>query len=47
MWYYRVALVELEGNFAIHKSNKALKFFGAEELEKMGGAALDFIKNEE
>lgn len=37
MWYYySVGLVELEGNFAIQKSNKAGKFFSAEELEKMG-----------
>ena len=42
---YSVALVELEGNFVIAKSNKAVKFLGAEEMEKIGGVVLDFVKS--
>ena len=37
--------MELEGNFVIAKSNKAVKFFGAEEMEKIGGVVLDFVKS--
>jgi hypothetical protein len=42
-----VALVELEGNFVIAKSNKAVKFLGAEEMDKIGGVVLDFVKSVE
>jgi hypothetical protein len=42
---YSVALVELEGNFVIAKSNKAVKFLGAEEMDKIGGVVLDFVKS--
>lgn len=51
MWYncgYRVAFIELEGSFAIAKSNKASNFIKSEELGKMGAIILDFVKaNEE
>lgn len=50
-WYnmgYRVAFIELEGSFAIAKSNKASNFIPGEELGKMGGTILEFVKaNEE
>jgi hypothetical protein len=51
MWYNmecRVAFIELEGSFPISKSNKASNFIQGEELGKMGGTILDFVKaNEE
>ena len=37
--------MELEGNFVIAKSNKAVKFFRADEMEKIGAAVLDFVKS--
>lgn len=45
---YRVAFIELEGSFPIVKSNKASNFIQGEELGKMGGSILEFVKaNEE
>ena len=46
MWY-RIAMVELDGNFVIAKSNKALKFLGAEGVEAIGSVVLHFVKNQE
>jgi len=40
-------MVELEGNFVIAKSNKALKFLGAEGVEAIGSVVLDFVKNQD
>lgn len=48
IYEHRVAIIELEGSFAIAKSNKASNFIPGEELGKMGGTILEFVKaNEE
>jgi hypothetical protein len=46
MWY-SIAMIELEGNFVIAKSNKALKFLGPEGVEAIGSVVLDFVKNQD
>lgn len=43
-----MAFIELDGNFPIVKSNKASNFIQYEQLGKMGGSILEFVKaNEE
>ena len=39
--------MELQGNFVIQKSNKAIKFMGEEEMGKIGSVVLDFVKTED
>ena len=40
-------MVELDGDFVIAKSNKALKFLGVDGVEIIGAVILDFVKKEE